>query len=44
VTAVLGSLFAFTEPFNTAPEAVTLEAAFVVVVGVAAVVKERTEP
>jgi protein involved in polysaccharide export with SLBB domain len=41
---VLGSPFGFTEPLRVAPEDVRLVAGDVVTVGVAGVVKLRTEP
>jgi hypothetical protein len=41
---VLGSPFGFTVPFSEAPEVVTLVAPVVVTVGVAAVVKQVTDP
>jgi hypothetical protein len=41
---VLGSPFGFTEPFKVALLLATFVAAFVVTVGVAAVVKDSTAP
>jgi hypothetical protein len=41
---VFGSPFGFTVPFKVPDDVVMLVAGFVVTVGVAAVVNERTEP